>query len=188
MCSLYAMSSDGKECGQSDLKCAYTKFAKAFKRDLKDGTCAEQGYTEQSGTNTLKVPVVGAITVAQYIRPSSTVLESLLEDSALSSVEADMCSLYAMSSDGKECGQSDLKCAYTKFAKAFKRDLKDGTCAEQGYTEQSGTNTLKVPVVGTITVAQYSRPSSTVPESLLEDSALSSMEADMCSLYAMSSD
>merc|ERR1712048_1092176 len=127
----------------------------------------------------MKVPVVGTITVAKYKKVSLVMPEALLECSIHGSSAADMCSLYAMSSDGAECGQSDLKCKFTKYAKAFKWDLKDGTCADQGYTEQSGTNTLKVPVVGAITVAKYSRPISNPAEALLEYSMHSSKVADM---------
>jgi len=68
---------------------------------------------------------------------------------------SETCSLYDISGDS--CGQSDLDCLYVGPAKAFRSSLKDGTCAEQGYTVQTGTQTMSVPVIGDITVTQYSK-------------------------------
>merc|ERR1712045_552520 len=123
-CSLYAISGD--TCGQSDLNCKYTKYAKDFQKDLKDGKCADQGYTKQTGTKTIKAPVIGDIIVTEYSKPSMMV--------------QDTCSLYAISGD--TCGQSDLDCK----------------CADQGYTKQTGTKTIKVPAIGAIVVTEYSKP------------------------------
>jgi len=88
---------------------------------LKDGTCADQGYTVQTGSRTISVPVIGDITVTEYSKG--------MEVSA-----SDSCSLYEIA-DGT-CGQSDLDCNYVGPAKAFRSTLKDGTCADQGYTVQ----------------------------------------------------
>merc|ERR1712050_263525 len=112
----------------------------------KDGKCADQGYTKQTGTKTIKAPVIVDIIVTDYSKPNMMV--------------QDTCSLYAISGD--TCGQSDLDCKYTKYAKAFQKDLKDGKCADQGYTKQTGTKTIKAPVIGDIIVTEYSKPSVTV--------------------------
>merc|ERR1719181_1241103 len=95
-CSLYAITTDGATCGESDLDCKYTKYAKAFQKQLKDGKCADQGYTKETGTKTIKVPVIGDIVVTEYSKPSEMV--------------EDTCSLYAISSDATSCGQSDIDC------------------------------------------------------------------------------
>merc|ERR1712176_1022684 len=153
-CSLYEIS--GATCGQSELDCKYTKYAKAFQKGLQDGKCADQGYTKQTGTKTIKVPVIGDITVTEYSKTAMMV--------------EDTCSLYEIS--GATCGQSDLDCKYSQYAKEFQKGLKDGKCADQGYTKQTGTKTLQVPVIGDITVTEYSKPSV--------------MVQDTCSLYEVS--
>merc|ERR1712217_914029 len=145
-CSLYQVSGD--TCGQSDLDCKYTKYAKAFHKGLQDGKCADQGYTTQTGTKTLHVPVIGDITVTEYSKAGMMV--------------EDTCSLYEIS--GATCGQSDLACKYSKYAKAFQKGLQDGKCADQGYTTQTGTKTLHVPVIGDITVTEYSKASMMVED------------------------
>merc|ERR1712179_10923 len=117
-------------CGQSDLDCAYVKFANAAETGLADGTCADQGYTVQTGTQTKTYPIIGDIVITTY----SKGLE----------VE-DTCSLFQIA-DGS-CGQSDLDCAYVKFAKAAETGLADGTCADQGYTVQTGTQTKTCPII-----------------------------------------
>merc|ERR1712000_26911 len=122
-CSLYEIG-DG-QCGQSDLDCAYVKYAKAAEKGLKDGTCVDQGYTHVTGTTTRTYPIIGDIVITMYDQEGLAV--------------ADTCSLYEIG-DG-QCGQSDLDCAYVKYAKAAEKDLKDGTCVDQGYTHVTGTTT-----------------------------------------------
>jgi cathepsin B len=73
-------------------------------------------------------------------------------------VAADTCSLYEIA-DGS-CGQSDLDCSYTKYAKAAEKALEDGTCADQGYTTKTGTQTKSYPVIGDIVISTYSKPAS----------------------------
>merc|ERR1712048_1149052 len=67
----------------------------------------------------------------------------------------DTCSLYQIA-DGS-CGQSDLDCTYVKFAKAAEKALQDGTCADQGYTRQTGTQTKTYPIIGDITITDYAK-------------------------------
>jgi len=104
----------------------------------------------------MKVPVVGEITVTKYTKPSEVAV-------------SESCSLFAIEDD--VCGQSDLDCKYAPFAKKFKSELKDGTCASQGYTVKGSTQTMKVPVVGEITVTKYTKPSEILtqaqPESVI---------------------
>merc|ERR1711998_572852 len=107
---------------------------------LQDGTCADQGYSVKTGTQTKSYPVIGDIVITTY----SKGLES-----------ADTCSLFAIDAD--ECGQSDLNCDYVKYAKAAEKSLQDGTCADQGYTVQTGTQTKTYPVIGDIVITTYSK-------------------------------
>merc|ERR1712190_104291 len=102
-----------------------------------------QGYTKKTGTSTKSYPVIGDITITQYAKPSLM----------------GTCSLYAVSSDGGTCGQSDLNCDYVKYAKLAEKSHKDGTCASQGYTKKTGTSTKSYPVIGHITITQYAKPS-----------------------------
>merc|ERR1711998_614785 len=80
------------------------------------------------------------------------------------SLTADTCSLYEIA-DGS-CGQSDLNCDYVKYAKAAEKALADGTCADQGYTVQTGTQTKSYPVIGDIVISTYSKPSLAVGDAL----------------------
>jgi hypothetical protein len=139
-CSLYEISGD--TCGQSDLDCTYTGPAKAFRKTLADGTCADQGYTVKTGEQTMSVPVIGDISVTQYSKGATL-------------ASGETCSLYEISGD--TCGQSDLDCTYTGPAKTFRRTLLDGTCAEHGYSVQTGEQTMSVPVIGDIKVTMYSK-------------------------------
>jgi len=139
-CSLFEIA-DGS-CGQSDLDCAYTKYAKAAEPGLADGTCADQGYTVQTGTQTKTYPIIGDIVITTYSHGIGA------EES---------CSLFEIA-DGS-CGQSDLDCAYTKFAKAAEPGLADGTCVDQGYTVQTGTQTKTYPIIGDIVITTYSQGS-----------------------------
>merc|ERR1712050_683987 len=91
---------------------------------------------------TKKYPVIGDITITEYTKPAMLV--------------QDTCSLYAVSGD--TCGQSDLDCKYTKYAKAAEKSLQDGTCASQGYTVKGKVTTKKYPVIGDITITEYTQP------------------------------
>merc|ERR1712070_1173255 len=114
----------------------------AFQRGLADGTCADQGYTVKTGEQTMSVPVIGDIKVTMYSKGATL-------------ASGETCSLFQI--DGDTCGQSDLDCAYTGPAKAFQKGLADGTCADQGYTEKTGEQTMSVPVIGDIKVTTYSK-------------------------------
>merc|ERR1712125_262506 len=85
-------------------------------------------------------PIIGDIVITTY-------------DQALTAT--DTCSLYEIA-DGS-CGQSDLDCAYIKYAKAAEKGLADGTCADQGYTVQTGTQTKTYPIIGDIVITTYSK-------------------------------
>jgi len=64
--TLYQISGD--TCGQSTLNANYVKYAKIFQSGLQDGTCASQGYTQETTTTSINVPVVGKISVAEYTK------------------------------------------------------------------------------------------------------------------------
>jgi len=68
---------------------------------------------------------------------------------------ADSCSLYAI--DGATCGQSDIDCKFTKYAKAAEKSLKDGTCSAQGFTVKGKSSTKKYPFIGDITITDYTK-------------------------------
>merc|ERR1711920_844248 len=93
---------DGSSCGQSDIDCKYSKYAKEAEKELQDGTCASQGYTVKGSTTTKNYPIVGKIVITKYTKPS---IQAVFET----------CSLYAI--DGSSCGQSDIDCKYSKYAK-----------------------------------------------------------------------
>merc|ERR1711937_1000462 len=120
--------------------CDYVKFAKAAEKSLQDGTCADQGYTVQTGQETKSYPIIGDIVITKYAKGLAT---------------QDTCSLFAI--DGDTCSQSDLNCNYVKFAKAAEKSLQDGTCADQGFTLQTGQTTKSYPIIGDIVITEYAK-------------------------------
>merc|ERR1739845_238463 len=130
---------------------------------LQDGTCADQGYTHQTGTQTKTYPIIGDIVITTYSKGLAS---------------ADTCSLYQIADD--QCGQSDLNCDYVKYAKAAEKGLQDGTCADQGYTVQTGTQTKTYPIIGDITITTYSKGLSSSSD--IDCSKATCQEACTCSL------
>ena len=127
-------------CGQSDLHCTFTKYAKAAEKVLQDGKCTDHGYTVKTNTQTKTHPVFRDIVITTYTQPLAT---------------QSICSLFQIA-DGT-CGQSDLDCTYTKYAKAAEKALQDCKCADQGYTVKTGTQTKTYPVVGDIVITTYTK-------------------------------
>merc|ERR1712226_97038 len=84
-----------------------------------------------------------------------------------------------MGADGS-CGQSDLNCDYIKYAKAAEKGLADGTCADQGYTVQTGTQTKSYPIIGDIVITTYSKGLSSSAD--IDCSTATCQEACTCSL------
>merc|ERR1712014_432168 len=93
-------------------------------------------------TQTQKTPV-GDITITFYVQPSLEVAKD--------------CTVYSIG-DG-ECGESTLNCLYVPPAKLANKDLKDGTCAAQGYTQATGKTQTQSTPVGDITITFYVQPS-----------------------------
>ena len=81
-------------------------------------------------------------------------------------------SLYAI--QGDTCIQSDLDCKYTIYAMDAEKSLQDGTCSNQGYTVKGEVTTKSYPVIGDITITEYTKPAMLVQ--------------DTCSLYAINGD
>jgi len=61
--TLYKIS--GNECGQATLDSKYATYAEKF-ANLKEGTCASQGYTVADGSQTMNVPVLGKISISKF--------------------------------------------------------------------------------------------------------------------------
>jgi len=147
--TLYKITGD--ECGQATLDEKYAKYAKTF-AGLTEGTCASQSYTVADGSQTLSVPVLGKITISKFKK--SNVMVAAVE-AIVGSPDNDV-TLYKIA--GGECGQATLDEKYAKYAKTF-AGLSDGNCASQGYTVADGTQSLKVPVLGKITIAKFKKGS-----------------------------
>merc|ERR1711957_177720 len=129
-CSLFQIQ-DGS-CGQSNLDCDYVKYAKAAQKGLVDGTCADNGYSVKTGTQTKSYPIIGDIVITTYSKGFTA---------------AATCSLYQIVEADDSCGQSDLDCDYVKYAKAAQKGLVDGTCAANGYSVKTGTQTKSYPII-----------------------------------------
>ena len=94
----------------------------------------------------MKVPFLGDITIHKFTKGTVTVLAS--------AVGGDDVTLYKFSGD--ECGQATLDKKYESYAVKF-AGLKEGTCSGVGYSVADGTKTLKVPVLGDITIKKFKK-------------------------------
>merc|ERR1719386_215119 len=144
----YSVDTPHGHCGEACIKPSMFHVFKIFEPNLTiaDGStgyssCADLGWPKYSDTVTHGFGLTCTL--------------DLYDHADLASGET--CSLFEISGD--TCGQSDLDCAYTGPAKAFRKTLADGKCADQGYTVKTGEQTMSVPVIGDISVTTYSKGS-----------------------------
>jgi len=86
---------------------------------------------------------------------TACIAKSLVEVSENVSHDKADVTLYEITGD--TCGQSTLDEKYEPYAVKFMPALKPGTCPDHGYTKEIGTKTIKVPILGDITIAQYQK-------------------------------
>merc|ERR1712166_675965 len=144
--------------------------AKVFKLPLGLGKVTWGGMSCPVAAGTLSVPiglqlsssVPAALANGKVAASASTAagedllcVNAQLHKQALANGE--VCSLFEVSDES--CGESDLDCDFVKYAKAAQKGLADGTCADQGYTVQTGTQTKHYPVIGDIVIATYEKAS-----------------------------
>jgi len=142
MVTLYKVSGD--TCGQATLDAKYAGPARSF-AGLKDGNCADQGYTVAAGTQELNVPVLGKIEIKKFTKAGAALAVG---------TPAEMMTLYKIS--GEKCGQATLDAKYASQAKSF-AGLKEGSCVDQGYTVADGSQELNVPVLGKIQIKLFTK-------------------------------
>jgi len=99
-----------------------------------------------------------------HLKEDASIFDFALTDAEMVKLDAhsgasltatETCSLYDI--DGATCGQSDIDCKFTKYAKAAEKSLKDGTCTAQGYTVKGESSTKKYPFIGDITITKYTK-------------------------------
>jgi len=129
-------------CGQAVLDKKYEKYAEDF-ASLKEGTCADQGYTVDDGSKDIKVPFIGDIKVALYSKTAAQRKADKVVD--LWFVKA------------TECGQIGIAKKYETYVEDFDKQLKEGTCADQGYTVEQAHKDVTVPFIGNIEVAMFAK-------------------------------
>jgi hypothetical protein len=69
---------------------------------------------------------------------------------------ADTCSVFQVKDS--TCFQTAIDCHYIYKAKVFDKDLQDGYCVLQGYTAKGEETTKTVPVIGKLTITEYTKP------------------------------
>jgi len=143
--TLYKIQFGNLVCDQATLDKKYESYAVNF-AGFKEGTCSSVGCSVADGTGTMKVPFLGDITIHKFTKGTVTVLAS--------AVGGDDVTLYKISGD--ECGQATLDKKYESYAIKF-AGLKEGTCSSVGYSVADGTKTLKVPVLGDITIKKFKK-------------------------------
>jgi hypothetical protein len=92
------------------------------------------------------------------LKAMSGIKSALLLASVALGAATDTTTIYTL--EGKpDCGQVDFPTAYLKEAQAFDKNLIVGTCASVGYTVPDGETTKTEPVIGTITIKKFLKPS-----------------------------
>merc|ERR1712086_262630 len=147
--TLYKISSG--ECGQATLDSKYASYAEKF-AGLVEGTCTAQGYTVADGTQTLKVPVLGDITIAKFKKATVTELagEKFCTDCVAPEVK-----YFSVDVPHGFCGETCINPNKYFIFKVFERNLTKATdntpCMEQftptggHYTNYTSTVTHGVP-------------------------------------------
>lgn len=122
------------QCGQATLDAKYASAAEKF-AGLQEGTCASQGFTVADGTKTLKVPVLGSITVSLFKKAASassiTPMASMFDHNVDAAIKA---STLLAEVDGSDATEEDAQCCQTcdgpTFEKFYSIDTKHGFCGE----------------------------------------------------------
>jgi hypothetical protein len=105
--TLYKIS--GSECGQATLDSKYASYAIKF-AGLKEGTCADQGYTVADGTQSLKVPVLGSISIAKFKKSSVAPFNAQAECSKDSDCPSSYCNNGFCHGCFDKCCETDADC------------------------------------------------------------------------------
>merc|ERR1712195_406028 len=147
--TLYKISSG--ECGQATLDSKYASYAEKF-AGLSEGSCTAQGYTVADGTQTLKVPVLGDITIAKFKK--ATVTELTGEKCCVDCVAPEF-KYFSVDVPHGFCGETCINPNKYFIFKVFERNLTKATdntpCMEQftptggHYTNYTSTVTHGVP-------------------------------------------
>lgn len=145
--TLYRISGD--QCSQSMLSQNYASLAMYFV-NVKEGTCASQGFTEVESTESVDLPLIGKITVSFFNKAGQKASQS-----ATVSAESSATATLHKISKG-ECGECTIDRGYGALAVHF-ANLKRGTCASQGFTETDGSQKIKLPVIGKIPVTYFKK-------------------------------
>jgi len=158
--TLYKTSGD--ECGEATLDSKYASYAEKF-AGLKEGTCASQGYTVADGSQTMKVPVLGDITIAKFKKATVDDIWAMTE-----AEEAPCCQgackvagqekYYSLASGihgDKHCGECCMDPKHYNLYHFFEKNLTkaegNSPCSGFGYQKYDSTVTHGVwPVTMTL--------------------------------------
>jgi len=159
-CSVFQVKDS--TCFETAIDCNYVEKAMKFDKDLVQGMCSSQGYTVKGEESTRTVPFVGKLTITEYTKPAV-----VQDDKNLFT-----CSVFQVVQD-TACFETAINCMYAGMAMKMDKHLKHGKCSRQGFTVFGKTFTDTVPVLGTITVTEYTKPAG------VQDGTV----ADTCSVF-----
>eukprot|EP00940_MAST-03C_sp_MAST-3C-sp2_P002953 g2953.t1 len=145
-CSVVACS----ESQVTSVKDFSTNFCNLHDLYCMDAGCnAIAGATQLSVTNEkIDTCSSGQHSTSDCYQTSVSLLEGAMTDATLYEIK-----------DGV-CGETTLDAKYVSYAEKFDGNLKEGTCAPEGYTVPAGSESHSYPFVGTITVKKFTKPSS----------------------------
>jgi hypothetical protein len=130
-CSIYD-NWDADTCGEVQLDCSYVAPAKAFRSTLKDGHCADIGFTVAAGTKVISVPDAGDVTISWF-------KQSLESGSSCSADEQSMISGMSAKDFGdksNKCGTQALGLSginHDKFNSCMKTEVGIDTACSECY-------------------------------------------------------
>ena len=129
---------EGHACGQVSVSGDYEKYVEEY-AGFSQGTCADQGYKHADGSKTISIPVVGSVSVAMY-------------DNVLATDET--VKLYELAYN--LCGETVISKKIESYAQKY-ASLKEGNCADQGYSVADGEKDLKIPFIGDIKIELFAK-------------------------------
>lgn len=143
----------GMLCGQLTSSCDLIPAMKAFV-GFEEGECSADSYKLVPGATG---PLVDGVTMSAYIDKSLDIPE----------VSGKTCSVYDTTLEfgvqlGIPCGEVAMDCALVPHAKLARETLKDGVCADAGYTVETDSfwaRTVWVPLAGDIVTKVFDKSS-----------------------------
>jgi len=141
----------GVACAQLMSSCDLIPVLKAFV-GFEDGECSAASYKLVPGTTGPLIDGSDDVTFSGFIDKALDIPE----------ISGKTCSIFDLGDAfaiklGVPCGEVSLDCSMVENAKSLRETFKDGVCADAGYTKQTKSHTIWVPLAGDITLKVFGK-------------------------------